>query len=172
MAGEAHLGHLDLTGYRYGFRQVRGPRRAMGRSQYGFYKTTSLPNAQEGGPPFSKGADTPVCSFRVMGMRRVSVPQSINQQRSYGIRNTWGVFSGDHLIPHSMHGNPSKCSLLIPFRIPDGIQYARRSLRNRLIVGSLGRVVFQPLFLELWIFATTRPAHANNMKGYMRESLQ
>ena len=52
-AGEAHLGHLDLTGYRYGFRQVRGPRRAMGRSQYGFYKTTSLPNAQEGGPPFS-----------------------------------------------------------------------------------------------------------------------
>ena len=53
VAGEAHLGHLDLTGYRYGFRQVRGPRRAMGRSQYGFYKTTSLPNAQEGGPPFS-----------------------------------------------------------------------------------------------------------------------
>ena len=42
-------------------------------------KTTSLPNAQEGGPPFSKGADTPVCSFRVMGMRRVSVPESINQ---------------------------------------------------------------------------------------------
>ena len=71
-----------------------------------------------------------------------------------------------------MHGNPSKCSLLIPFRIPDGIQYAERSLLNRLIVGSLGRVVFQPLFLELWIFATTRPAHANNMKGYMRESLQ
>ena len=55
-AGEAHLGHLDLTGYRYGFRQVRGPRRAMGRSQYGFYKTTSLPNAQEGGPPFSNEA--------------------------------------------------------------------------------------------------------------------
>ena len=46
-AGEAHLGRLDLTGYRYGFRQVRGPRRAMGRShQYGSsIKTTSLPNA-------------------------------------------------------------------------------------------------------------------------------
>ena len=46
---------------------------------YGFIYTTSLPNAQEGGPPFSKGAATPVRSFRVMGMRRVSVPKSINQ---------------------------------------------------------------------------------------------
>ena len=31
VAGEAHLGRLDLTGYRYGFRRVRGPRRALGR---------------------------------------------------------------------------------------------------------------------------------------------
>ena len=46
---------------------------------YGFIYTTSLPNAQEGGPPFSKGAATPVRSFRVMGMRRVSVPKSIIQ---------------------------------------------------------------------------------------------
>ena len=59
-----------------------------------------------------------------------------------------GGLLGGSPIPHSMHGNPSKCSLLIPFRIPDGIQYARRSL-NRLIVGPLGRVVFHPCFLEL-----------------------
>jgi len=31
VAGEAHLGRLDLTGYRYGFRPVKGPRRALGR---------------------------------------------------------------------------------------------------------------------------------------------
>ena len=67
-AGEAHLGRLDLTGYRYGFRQVRGPRRAMGRShQYGSsIKTTSLPNACQtlrkggGGPPFSKRGAAPL----------------------------------------------------------------------------------------------------------------
>ena len=121
-AGEAHLGHLDLTGYRYGFRQVRGPRRAMGRShQYGSSikttKLTILPNAQEGGPPFSKGADTPVCSFRVMGMRRVSVPQSINQAEIVRYQEHLGGLLGGSPIPHSMHGNPSKCSLLIPFRI-------------------------------------------------------
>ena len=59
-----------------------------------------------------------------------------------------GGLLGGSPIPHSMHGNPSKCSLLIPFRIPDGIQYASRSL-NRLIVGPLGRVLFHPCFLEL-----------------------
>ena len=40
-------------------------------------------STQEGGPPFSKGAATPVRSFRVMGMRRVSV--RVNQLH-------WGRF--------------------------------------------------------------------------------
>ena len=67
-AGEAHLGHLDLTGYRYGFRQVRGPRRAMGRSQYGFYKTTSYQTLRGRPPPILEAVAVRRITFGTDGL--------------------------------------------------------------------------------------------------------
>jgi len=66
----------------------------------------------------------------------------------------------EYLIPYSMQGNPSKCSL-IDSQDPFTLEYAGLSLSIDRRSARSDAVGFQPLFLELWIFATTRPAHAN-----------
>ena len=74
-----------------------------------------------------------------------------------------GDFAVEFLIPHSMQGNPSKCSL-IDSQDPFTLEYAGLSLSIDRRSACSDAVGFQPLFLELWIFATTRPAHANTVR--------
>ena len=69
----------------------------------------------------------------------------------------------EYLIPYSMQGNPSKCSL-IDSQDPFTLEYAGLSLSIDRRSACSDAIGFQPLFLELWIFATTRPAHANTVR--------